>query len=116
VDGDTILDEVLVSVFRAPSSYTKENSAEISCHGSPYIQQKIIELLVRNGARIAQGGEFTMRAFLNGQMDLAQAEAVADLISSSSGQSHQLAMKQLKGHVSGEINQLREHSSSLQAC
>ena len=103
-----ILDEVLVSLFVAPKSYTKENVVEISCHGSNYIIQSIIQLFIRNGARSAQRGEFTMRAFLNGQLDLSQAEAVADLIASDSESSHQLAMAQMRGGFSQEIAKLRQ--------
>ena len=103
-----ILDEVLVSLFIAPKSYTKENVVEISCHGSNYIIQTIIQLFIRNGARSAQRGEFTMRAFLNGQLDLSQAEAVADLIASDSESSHQLAMAQMRGGFSQEIAKLRQ--------
>ncbi len=107
-DSDEIIDEVLVSLFVAPKSYTKENVVEISCHGSPFIQQKIIELLLKKGARMANPGEFTMRAFLNGQMDLSQAEAVAELIASDSEVSHDLAMKQMRGGFSKKIAVLRE--------
>lgn len=103
-----ILDEVLASLFIAPKSYTKENVVEISCHGSNYIIQTIIQLFIRNGARSAQRGEFTMRAFLNGQLDLSQAEAVADLIASDSESSHQLAMAQMRGGFSQEIAKLRQ--------
>lgn len=103
-----ILDEVLVSLFVAPKSYTKENVVEISCHGSNYIIQTIIQLFIRNGARSAQRGEFTMRAFLNGQLDLSQAEAVADLIASDSASSHKLAMSQMRGGFSQEIAKLRQ--------
>ena len=103
-----ILDEVLVSLFIAPKSYTKENVVEISCHGSNYIIQSIIQLFIRNGARSAQRGEFTMRAFLNGQLDLSQAEAVADLIASDSESSHQLALAQMRGGFSQEIAKLRQ--------
>ena len=102
------IDEVLVSVFRAPHSYTGEDSAEISCHGSRYILNKVLELLVQNGCRMAQPGEFTMRAYLNGKMDLSQAEAVADLIASSNKTTHQMAMSQLRGHFSSALSQLRE--------
>ena len=105
--GGVILDEVLASIFIAPKSYTKENVVEFSCHGSPYIQQQIIQLLLKNGARMAQAGEFTLRAFLNGQLDLSQAEAVADLIASSSASSHRLAMQQMRGGFSNEIKILR---------
>ena len=103
-----ILDEVLVSLFIAPTSYTKENSVEISCHGSNYIIQQIIQLLIRSGARMAQPGEFTMRAFLNGQMDLSQAEAVADLIAANSASAHAIAMQQMRGGFSDEIKNLRQ--------
>ncbi|MDX1760912.1 MAG: tRNA uridine-5-carboxymethylaminomethyl(34) synthesis GTPase MnmE [Christiangramia sp.] len=108
VDGERILDEVLVSVFHGPKSYTGENTIEISCHGSPYIQQEIIQLLIRRGCRSAEAGEFTLRAFLNGKMDLSQAEAVADLISSENMASHQMAMQQMRGGFSNEIQKLRE--------
>lgn len=107
-DGDKILDEVLVSLFVAPKSYTGENVVEVSCHGSNYILQKVIQLFIKKGARSAQPGEFTMRAFLNGQMDLSQAEAVADLIASDSAGSHQMAMSQMRGGISNEIEKLRE--------
>ncbi len=103
-----IIDEVLVSVFIAPTSYTKENVVEISCHGSPYIIQQLITLFIKKGARMAEAGEFTLRAFLNGQMDLSQAEAVADLIASSSAASHELAMQQMRGGFSDEIKKLRQ--------
>ncbi|HHS96261.1 MAG TPA: tRNA uridine-5-carboxymethylaminomethyl(34) synthesis GTPase MnmE, partial [Phaeodactylibacter sp.] len=107
-EGGKLLDEVLVSLFVAPKSYTKENVVEVSCHGSPYIVQQLIELFIRKGARMAQPGEFTLRAFLNGQMDLAQAEAVADLIASTSASSHQVAMQQMRGGFSKEIAHLRK--------
>ena len=107
-DGGTILDEVLVSLFVAPKSYTGENVVEISCHGSAYILDQVLQLFVRTGARLAKPGEFTLRAFLNGKMDLSQAEAVADLIASSSSSSHDLAMKQMRGGFSTEIQKLRE--------
>lgn len=103
-----VIDEVLVSLFVAPSSYTGENVVEISCHGSDYIIQQLILLFTRRGARLAQPGEFTMRAFLNGQMDLSQAEAVADLIASTSEGSHQLAIQQMRGGFSDEIQALRQ--------
>ena len=103
-----VVDEVLVSVFISPKSYTGENTVELSCHGSTYIQQKIIELLINKGARIAEPGEFTLRAFLNGKFDLAQAEAVADLIASDSEGSHSLALDQMKGVFSSKIRDLRE--------
>ncbi|QED36721.1 tRNA uridine-5-carboxymethylaminomethyl(34) synthesis GTPase MnmE [Antarcticibacterium arcticum] len=108
IDGERILDEVLVSVFHGPRSYTGENTIEISCHGSRYIQQEIIQLLVRKGCRSAEAGEFTLRAFLNGKMDLSQAEAVADLISSENQASHQIAMQQMRGGFSDEIQRLRQ--------
>ena len=108
VDGDEVIDEVLVSVFRAPHSYTGEDSVEISCHGSLYIQQKIIELLVNAGARVARPGEFTMRAYLNNKMDLAQAEAVADLIAATSEAARRVAFSQLRGGVSRELRDLRQ--------
>ena len=107
-DGATILDEVLVSLFVAPRSYTKENVVEISTHGSPYIIENIIKLLIKHGARAAQPGEFTLRAFLNGSLDLSQAEAVADLIASNSTASHQVAMQQMRGGFSNELKALRE--------
>ncbi len=106
--GKEVVDEVLVSLFRAPHSYTGEDLVEISCHGATYIQQKILELLVNAGARLAEPGEFTLRAFLNGKMDLSQAEAVADLIASSSAASHRIAMNQMRGGFSSEIAGLRE--------
>lgn len=115
-DNEDIIDEVLVSVFRAPHSYTGEESAEISCHGSQYILNKVLELLVKNGCRMANPGEFTMRAYLNGKMDLSQAEAVADIIASTNKVTHQLAMSQLRGSVSNELSLLREqllHLTSL---
>lgn len=103
-----VIDEVLASVFRAPRSYTGENSVELSCHGSPYVLTKVLELLVRKGARLARPGEFTLRAFLNGKMDLSQAEAVADLIAANSEQAHKLAMRQMRGGYSHAIRQLRD--------
>ena len=108
VDDTKTLDEVLVSVFKGPNSYTGENTIEISCHGSTYIQQQIIQLLLRKGCRMADAGEFTLRAFLNGKLDLSQAEAVADLISSDNEASHQIAMQQMRGGFSNEIAKLRE--------
>lgn len=107
IDNENIIDEVLVSFFKAPKSYTGEESIEISCHGSSYIQQKILELLIIKGARIATPGEFTMRAFYNGKIDLSQAEAVADLIASTSENSHKIAMNQVRGGFSKDINALR---------
>ena len=103
-----IVDEVLVSIFRAPHSYTGENSAEISCHGSRYILNKVLELLIQHDCRMASPGEYTMRAYLNGKMDLSQAEAVADLIASTNKATHQIAMSQLRGHFSSELSNLRE--------
>ena len=111
--GAAILDEVLVSVFRAPHSYTGEDSVEISCHGSRYILNKVLELLVQNGCRMAQPGEFTQRAFLNGKMDLSQAEAVADLIASTNRATHQMALSQLRGGISSELGVLREELLKL---
>jgi tRNA modification GTPase len=108
IDNERVIDEVLVSVFKDPQSYTGENIVEISCHGSLYIQQEIIQLFLRNGCRIAKPGEFTLRAFLNGKLDLSQAEAVADLISSDSEASHQIAMQQMRGGFSNEIKTLRD--------
>ena len=108
IDGQKTLDEVLVSIFKGPNSYTGENTIEISCHGSTYIQQQIIQLLLRKGCRMANPGEFTLRAFLNGKLDLSQAEAVADLISSDNEASHQIAMQQMRGGFSNEIAKLRE--------
>ncbi len=107
-EADQIIDEVLVSLFVAPKSYTGENVVEVSCHGSEYIIQALIQLFIRQGARMAQPGEYTMRAFLNGRMDLSQAEAVADLIASSSSASHSLAMQQMRGGFSDEIQKLRQ--------
>lgn len=108
VDQEKILDEALVSIFKGPHSYTGENVVEISCHGSPFIQQQIIQLLLRNGCRSASAGEFTLRAFLNGKMDLSQAEAVADLIASDSEAAHDIAMQQMRGGFSNEIQELRQ--------
>ena len=108
IDASRPLDEVLVSVFKNPTSYTGEDVIEISCHGSSYIQQEIIQLFVRNGARIANPGEFTLRAFLNAKLDLSQAEAVADLIASDNKASHQIAMQQMRGGFSNEIKALRD--------
>ncbi|HNX86084.1 MAG TPA: tRNA uridine-5-carboxymethylaminomethyl(34) synthesis GTPase MnmE, partial [Bacteroidales bacterium] len=107
-EGNSLLDEVLVAVFKAPHSYTGEDLAEISCHGSPYIQQKILELLLQQGLRMAGPGEFTLRAFMNGKFDLSQAEAVADLIASHSSSSHELALQQMRGDFSKKIRALRE--------
>ncbi|HUH25757.1 MAG TPA: tRNA uridine-5-carboxymethylaminomethyl(34) synthesis GTPase MnmE [Flavobacterium sp.] len=107
-DGDKIIDQVLVSLFKGTNSYTGEPTVEISCHGSTFIQQQIIQLLLRKGCRMATAGEFTMRSFLNGKMDLSQAEAVADLIASDNEAAHQLAMQQMRGGFSNEISKLRE--------
>ncbi|SEA41467.1 tRNA modification GTPase [Xylanibacter ruminicola] len=112
-NGEEIVDEVLVSVFRAPHSYTGEESAEISCHGSRYILNKVLSLLIANGCRQAGPGEFTQRAYLNGKMDLSQAEAVADLIASTNQATHQIAMSQLRGHFSSKLAQLREQLLKL---
>ena len=115
-DGEEVIDEVLVSLFKGPHSYTGEDSVEISCHGSAYILQQVMQLLIRNGCRLAQPGEYTQRAFLNGKMDLSQAEAVADLIASSSAATHRLAMSQMRGGFSKELTTLREqllHFTSL---
>ena len=112
-DEVEIIDEVMVSIFRAPHSYTGEDSAEISFHGSRYILNKVLELLVQQGCRMAEPGEYTMRAYLNGKLDLSQAEAVADLIASSNQATHHLAMSQLRGHFSSELAQLRAHLLKL---
>ncbi len=115
-DGERNIDEVLVSVFKAPNSFTKENSVEISCHGSPVIVKEIIKTLVKNGARLATPGEFTKRAFINGRFDLAQAEAVADIISAETDNARQAALNQMRGGFSKEIQHLREeliHFASL---
>ncbi|MGC9331332.1 MAG: tRNA uridine-5-carboxymethylaminomethyl(34) synthesis GTPase MnmE [Bacteroidales bacterium] len=110
---DETLDDVLVSVFKAPHSYTGEDMVEISCHGSLYIQQRLLELLCANGARLANPGEFTERAFLNGKMELSQAEAVADVIASDTKVSHQIAIRQMKEGYGGAIKRLREHLLKL---
>jgi len=107
-DDAKIYDQVLLSLFKGPNSYTGENTVEISCHGSTYIQQQIIQLLLRKGCRMANAGEFTLRAFLNGKLDLSQAEAVADLVASDNEASHQIAMQQMRGGFSNEIAKLRE--------
>ena len=115
-DGEEIIDEVLVSLFRAPHSYTGEDSTEITCHGSSYILQQVLQLLIKHGCRLARPGEYTQRAFLNGKMDLSQAEAVADLIASSSAATHRLAMSQMRGGFSKELTELRNqllHFTSL---
>lgn len=114
--NDEIIDEVLVSIFRAPHSYTGEDSVEISCHGSSYILQQVMQLLINNGCRAAGPGEYTQRAFLNGKMDLSQAEAVADLIAATSAATHRMAMNQMRGGFSRELSILREkllHLTSL---
>ncbi|MAW94072.1 MULTISPECIES: tRNA uridine-5-carboxymethylaminomethyl(34) synthesis GTPase MnmE [unclassified Leeuwenhoekiella] len=108
VDGSRIIDEALVSLFKGKRSYTGEPTVEISCHGSSYIQQEILQLLFRKGCRAAKAGEFTLRAFINGKMDLSQAEAVADLIASDNAGAHQIAMQQMRGGFSNEIAQLRQ--------
>ncbi|MDP4204775.1 MAG: tRNA uridine-5-carboxymethylaminomethyl(34) synthesis GTPase MnmE, partial [Bacteroidota bacterium] len=108
LDDGNVIDEVIVSIFKAPHSFTGEDVVEITCHGSIYIQQRLLQLFIRQGARLAKPGEFTQRAFLNGKMDLSQAEAVADLIASTSGASHKVAMNQMRGGFSGELIKLRE--------
>ena len=105
--GDDLVDEVVIGLFKAPHSFTGEDIVEISCHGSVYIQQQILQLLISQGARLAQPGEFTQRAFLNGKMDLSQAEAVADLIASGNAAAHKMAMNQMRGGFARELNQLR---------
>lgn len=115
-ESEELIDEVLVSLFHAPHSYTGEDSTEITCHGSNYILQKVLQLLIRNGCRLAHPGEYTQRAFLNGKMDLSQAEAVADLIASSSAATHRLAISQMRGGFSKELTALRDrllHFTSL---
>ncbi len=111
--SDMFIDECIVTIFRSPSSYTKENITEISCHGSPYIIEKIIQLCLERGARLANKGEFTLRAFLNGQLDLSQAEAVADLIASDNEAAHKLAMQQLRGGYSNRLQELRKELIDL---
>jgi tRNA modification GTPase len=111
--SSNIIDEVMITVFRAPHSYTGEDSVEISCHGSRYIINKVLELLVKHGCRMAEPGEFTKRAYLNGKIDLSQAEAVADLIASSNKATHQLAMSQLRGGISSELSLLRDQLLKL---
>lgn len=112
-DGDRPIDEVLLSIFKAPRSYTGEDIVEISCHGSQVVQQQILELLIRNGARLAQPGEFTLRAFLNGKIDLSQAEAIADLISSSNETARRVALQQMRGGFSNKLKELREQLLSF---
>ncbi len=108
IEKSKVYDQVLVSVFKNPHSYTGENVIEISCHGSTFIQQEIIQLFLKKGCRMANNGEFTMRAFLNGKMDLSQAEAVADLIASNSEASHQMAIQQMRGGIANELTALRQ--------
>ncbi len=108
INGDQVIDEVLVSIFRNPKSYTGEDTVEISCHGSRFILQSIMDLLSQKGIRLATAGEFTQRAFLNGKLDLVQAEAVADLIASESGASHRIALNQMRGGISNELSILRD--------
>lgn len=113
---DEVLDEAVVTLFRAPASYTGEDCVEFSCHGSRYILNKVLQLLVRHGCRLAEPGEFTQRAYLNGKLDLSQAEAVADLIAADSAAAHRVALSQLKGHFSSELSRLRDqllHLTSL---
>ena len=112
-DGTEVIDEALVTIFRAPHSYTGEDTVEISCHGSRYILNKVLELLLRQGCRMAEPGEYTKRAYLNGKMDLSQAEAVADLIASTNKATHQMAMSQLRGGISTELSRLREQLLKL---
>ncbi|MGG6230756.1 tRNA uridine-5-carboxymethylaminomethyl(34) synthesis GTPase MnmE [Tenacibaculum sp. SDUM215027] len=107
VNNGVVIDQVLVSIFKNPHSYTGEDVVEISCHGSSFIQQEIIQLFLQNGCRMADNGEFTMRAFLNGKMDLSQAEAVADVIASNSAASHQMAIQQMRGGITNELKELR---------
>ena len=107
IENYVCVDEVLITIFKAPKSYTGENVVEIACHGSTYIQSKIIQLLIKKGCRLAKKGEFTLRAFLNGKLDLVEAEGVAELIASENEQAHKLAMKQMRGGFSHEIQNLR---------
>ncbi|WP_394420896.1 tRNA uridine-5-carboxymethylaminomethyl(34) synthesis GTPase MnmE [Tenacibaculum mesophilum] len=107
VNNGVVIDQVLVSIFKNPYSYTGEDVVEISCHGSSFIQQEIIQLFLQNGCRMADNGEFTMRAFLNGKMDLSQAEAVADVIASNSAASHQMAIQQMRGGITNKLKELR---------
>ena len=113
IENKILIDEVLISVFKAPHSYTGEDLIEINCHGSTYIQQKIMELLIKEGAQLAKPGEFTLRAFLNGKLDLSQAEAVADLIQSTSKAGHDASINQMRGGFSREIAKLREQLLSF---
>ena len=113
---DEVLDEAVVTLFRAPASYTGEDCVELSCHGSRYILNKVLQILIQHGCRLAEPGEFTQRAFLNGKLDLSQAEAVADLIAADSAAAHRVALSQLKGHFSSELSLLRDqllHLTSL---
>ncbi|MBN2262122.1 MAG: tRNA uridine-5-carboxymethylaminomethyl(34) synthesis GTPase MnmE, partial [Prolixibacteraceae bacterium] len=112
-NNNEIVDEVIAGVFKAPHSFTGENMVEISCHGSSYIQQKILQLLIDNGARMAKPGEYTQRAFINGKMDLSQAEAVADLIAASSGAAAKIALQQMRGGISDQIKLLRNQLLSF---
>ena len=114
-NGDTLIDEVVVTLFRSPHSYTDEDTVEISCHGSLYIQQTILQTLLDSGARLAEPGEFTRRAFLNGRLNLSQAEAVADLIDATNATSHKLAISQLRGGYAKELEQLRQQLVDLAA-
>lgn len=114
-EGDVIIDEAVVSIFRSPKSYTGEDVIEISCHGSPYIQEKLIKAVLDHGARIAKPGEFTQRAFLNGKLDLAQAESVADLIASNTNASHKNALYNMRGGFSGELKKLRDQMLGFSA-
>ena len=117
-NNDETIDEVIAAVFRAPHSFTGEDTVEITCHGSTYIQQQILQSLISSGCRIAQPGEYTQRAFMNGKMDLSQAEAVADLIASTSASQHRLALSQMRGGFSRELAELRNqllHFTSLMA-
>ena len=107
-ENENFVDECMITIFKAPHSYTGEDSVEISCHGSRYILNKVLELLIANGCRMANPGEYTMRAYLNGKIDLSQAEAVADLIASTNKATHQMAMSQLRGGISSELSRLRE--------
>lgn len=114
-DGEDLIDEVVVTYFQAPHSYTGEDVVEISCHGSLYVQQRLLQLFIDNGARLAEPGEFTMRAFLNGRLDLSQAEAVADLIDSRSESAHRLAISQMRGGYAKELETLRQELIDLAA-
>ncbi|MFZ9589855.1 MAG: tRNA uridine-5-carboxymethylaminomethyl(34) synthesis GTPase MnmE, partial [Chitinophagaceae bacterium] len=115
MDGENKIDEVVLSLFKSPKSYTGEDVVEISCHGSNYIIQQIIETCIKHGARLAKPGEFTMRAFLNGKMDLVQAEAVADLIASGTKAAQETALNQVRGGFSHVLSNLREELISFSA-